>query len=260
VQIVSLTKRVSVVYKPAVDLDEELNYIIKDRICIMKFTQEQWDRHPEFKNPAEDLRKAITLKVTAYILAGEQTITDVRKTAESLLKQILQPKLINVIIYGDTVKGGQLANIFRELEKDYPDLAWQLTTIHDRDEDGSKPSIEWCIDHAVANCKTSGYCTFHAGFEVPSTYLSDIDKALNDDLIQFIALEPINNEEWNGAFIHLGAHKMVEGNRPIKLEEYEDGALIADTVYDKLIHITKQENQGHLVKKVEEICSAMKSI
>lgn len=240
-----------------VDIDTN-RCVIHNRVCIFKFTQEQWDKHPEIKNPATDLRERIKLSCTIYVLVTDDKL-DLKTTLDSLATQTLQAKLIHVVICTDKMKVAHANVLLRDLDRRYPDFSapWQVTTIVDRDEDNIPPSMEWCIDHAVHSCQTPAYAVFTAGFEVPSDYLSSIDKALNDDLMQFIVLDPVNNEGWDGVFVHTGAHRMVDGNYPMKLEEYDDGALISDTVYDKIIYFSKQEKQEHLVKKVEEICPAM---
>src|SRR5688572_21424296 len=155
------------------DIDTETNkFIIKDRICVMKFTQEQWDRHPEIKDPEIDLRKLIAIKATTYILVNNQDLGAIRKTTESLINQTLKPQVVNIILCSNAILVKQVAALLRSLEEQHPDLAWQITNIVDRDADGVLPAMPWCIDHAVANCPTPGYATFEAGFEVPKTYLA----------------------------------------------------------------------------------------
>lgn len=238
------------------EVEHKDNYfIIKDRICMMCCPEETIVKLG-FKNPLQDMRKAIELKCAIYIIATDNsTLEDIKLTIDSLNKQTLRPRCINVIVNTDNISKPRLIKHLNDtqskFENDNLEFIWNITYIQEKDKDGERPSIEWALDHAIFKCEMPFYAVFMAGYMVCPDYLSNIDKALNDELQRFCVLLPF--DEWNGAFVQTLLHKKLGGNAPQTLEEYEDGALIATTIMDKIEWMAKENNQ-HMVKKAEEIC------
>ena len=69
-----------------------------------------------------------------------------------------------------------------------------------------------CIDLGVNKVKTLYYTFLNAGDSIPSNYLSDIDKALNEDMVRFLALNP-ENDSHSGLFMQQKLHTTIGGNK-----------------------------------------------
>jgi hypothetical protein len=68
-------------------------------------------------------------------------------------------------------------------------------------------------------------------------------------------LEP--DKDGNGLVVQTKIHKLVMGNRPVKLQQFEDGELISDNIIDKVKFFSEEQNNSHMVKKVNELCQRM---
>lgn len=238
--------------------EDKESYLIKGRICLMCCPPERIEKL-KLKNPAPELRKLITVQCEAYILAlDDHSLNQVKATIDSLNMQEVRPTCINVILNTDNISRPKLVKYFNELQNAFEqknqEYKWNITYIHERGENGEKFSDEWCLDHAIAKCNSPFYCVFMAGYNVPRNYLSSIDRALNDNIERFSVLLPAHEDSWNGVFVQTAMHKKLDGNVPQTLEEYDDGALVATTIMDKIEFLGKLKDQQYMIKKVTEVC------
>lgn len=81
-----------------------------------------------------------------------------------------------------------------------------------------------------------------AGYEYPLNYIEVIDRAINEQLLRFVALLP--DEDGNGLFVQRGLHNLLQGNK--KLHG-------CDNIIDKIQEIAQEEGTGHMIKRFEEL-------
>lgn len=250
---------------PFMEENGKIYCCIEDRICNMLCTKEKVERH-NMRFPLEEMRQLIKIQYGVFILAEEEhTFEQICETINSLFSQSIQPKEINVILNTDGISRAKLVRFFKEKEDLLQELKWNVIHILDKGEDGSRNSVEWALDYGVSVSKyqQTWLVVFQPGFKVPTTYLSRIDKLINDDLERFSIVLPV--DDWNCAFIQTTLYKSLDGNIPEVLEQEvnEEGKVISDlvatSIMDKIEYKAKEANQLHMIRKAQEICPELAS-
>lgn len=230
---------------------EENHLIIKNRFCLALRT-ETWARKQ--LNPLKKVREEITIQSDFIIYVGpEHNFKDVKDTIESVINQKLLPRTLRIMLNTDDIKPNRVIDL---LEDNLPEsITFFVETIAIKDEKGDRRIRTRCLDISADKCDNTYYAVFNAGFKIPSTFLSDLDFRLNDELDRFCLLEP--DKDGNGLVVQTKIHKLVMGNRPVKLQQFEDGELISDNIIDKVKFFSEEQNNSHMVKKVNELCQRM---
>lgn len=196
-------------------------YVIENRICNM-CRGPAWQREVLAKglDVNETLAKEIKLKPTAIVyMAPKQTIAEAIQTMQDLDNQELKPTKIIVMNNAGIFPRQFLAEVPKSIRTPWTmEFVVEFQTVEVLDALGKNQDntrlLEAmrfrCIDLAMQKVKSVYYSFFFAGSRVPSNYFSDIDRALNEDLIRLLALAP--GADGNGLFMHRNLHMMVGGN------------------------------------------------
>lgn len=219
-------------------------YVIKDRVCLARRTEDsdviRTNRPNEW---AKAVRKEIELRLEAVIvLNGGSSLEDLKMTVTSLEKQSLRPISTVIVINQDDVPA--LTVIWAMRGSTLPE--WRVRHIREREENGERVSLERALDLSVDTEKRClYYSVFHAGFEVPENFVSDIDRRLNDELEQFTMLMPIDedDERNNGLTIQTYAHVKFGGNQPVHVldEKTEEPIAYLPSIQGKIQYQAHQE-------------------
>ena len=217
-----------------VDEEEERDFVvIQDRICNM-LRGEEWKIGVKDKDKDiyELARKEILLNCTVLIYLGPgQSVEDAYMTAQAIQKQEV-PATSTLIVNNSGIAPADFLREWRTRQITFSsemiDIPWKmeyivefqyqefLDTLADATEDEkeklNKQMRLRCIDLGVQKTKTIYYAFFNAGDSIPSNYLSDIDEAMNDDLIRFLALDP-KNRSYSGLLMQTALHKQIGGNK-----------------------------------------------
>jgi hypothetical protein len=227
-------------------------YIVEGRKCNTLRTKQWADEHSDKTKSelAQLVRKEVELNCDIIIVASKPNVylEDIERTVRSALLQTLPAKNIRVVLNVDI----NPLTVYDVANTDN----FYVDNIIIRDIDGNRLPRPQVVDIAADKCTTSQcYAVFDAGFKIPETFVHDLDCIINDNLEVFALLQPKDN---NGLVVHTALHNMLHGNRPIKLEEYEDGALIGDDIVEKAKWLfTQKENIPHMIRKVEDICKGI---
>jgi hypothetical protein len=233
-----------------VEVAKEGHLVIYERICTALRTPVWANKQ---KNPIEAVYKEIRTGIDFIILADNtNSHIDVLKTITCAIQQKTEIQSLRVVINSDRIKTKE---IIKFLEQENPPIEFFVDEVKLRTEDGKRISGDKAIDIAADKCKSTYYAVFNAGSHIPSTFVTDIDNAINKELQRFCLLEP--NDNHNGLVVQQQLHRLLMGSRDVVLEEYKDGALIGDNILDKAIFFAKKNNQSHMIKKVKEICREM---
>ena len=221
-------------------------YMIENRFCV-DGRGEEWRRKHEGKiNLPLIVREENTLTCDLLVLTrGAALVGDIMKTYASVAAQELKPYGLGVILNSKYVRPSQAVAVASQHK------LWWVQKVNEEGADDER-----CIDLAVDKCKGGFYCVVEAGFELPPNFFASIDKAINDDKDKFLALRP-SNHRWNGLVVQRYIHNALKGNTPMKLEQYDDGELIAETLLDKIDYIAKKKNMEYMVKDLSEICNPL---
>ena len=214
------------------------NYkIINGRICNMLRSSiwSQYQNHNgiEEKDFAEKARKEVNVRCSFIIYAGKddfapshedkkarrsyekEKVKQVVSTMKSSESGIIKPEKI-VLVNNAGIKPYDFLNYLRiQAEESGLTSEWSMEYIS-ADETKKiecEKEVLWkCIDIAVKNISTQYYSIFKCGDEIQENYLSDIDKSINEDLNQFLILEPEEENEL-GYFVQRLAHQQFGGNK-----------------------------------------------
>lgn len=198
-------KKVDVEIIEAYDEDKEF-YVINNRLC-------NYCRNSEWGSKVDKHLWTTIVKLQAKltyftIIFANDSLYDIENTINSLIKQDIAPKAIAVIKYPSSIKASKITSLLNKTG-----IKWRLENIVDNELTKNK-----AVDIAVNNFKSLPYyAVFNAGFEVPTNMFSDIDNAINVDMLTFGMLTP--NSQENGKFVPTGIHRALQGNFETTLEE-----------------------------------------
>lgn len=229
----------------AEDHDKEF-YIINGRVCnAFRHITSSWaGTHKD--DAAQQVKKELELKLTMLVHIDDGLI----ETLTSIKNQTLKPHLVVFINNQDKISRADLnATLWDNLGNI---VTWRIfRPINSRETSYSKDEV---TDLAVGNVKTNLYTLVQSGQVLPETFVSDIDKAINEDLMQFLVLKP--NKDGIGLTIHNAAQAQHCG---VFIVKHEDGKVEQFTdMADKIGVICRTEGCEHLVKEVGDICSNLK--
>jgi hypothetical protein len=207
--------------------DEKRDYfLIQDRVCNM-CRGPQWElemKHRKVKDLIKQARQEINLKCTCLIYLGpHDLINEAAKSMLSLDAQKHKADSVIIVNANPTYDPSTFLDFFRKQDFTTPwsmEYVVELQTqeildVFYGDDEQSKDQLEKeayyrCIDIGARKAKTIYYAVIRAGDVLPSHYLQDIDKAINDDMIRVLALEP---EHHTGLFMHRALHSQIGGNK-----------------------------------------------
>jgi hypothetical protein len=234
------------------EIEEEDDYlIIKHRFCTALRTIAWAKKH---RNPIEKVREEIAVQCDFIIYVGApHSFNDIQRTIRTAIAQKIKPLSLRILVNTDDVNPN---NIIDYLEEILPDaLPFFVERVTIKDEHGKHRTRNACLDISADKCESTYYAVFNAGFEIPETFLLDLDYSLNQQLDRFCVLEP--NKDGNGLVVQTQIHKLLMGNRPVKLKQYEDGELVGDNIVEKAHFFAEEQKNTHLIKKVTEVCQGM---
>jgi len=231
---------------PAYDDTGKDFYIIQDRFCVFwrdpNWKDSEFARIPKDKRNYDSLATRVRHEVRAKFLTivyldENSTISDLKKTVNSLKSGSLRPKKIIFCDNKSSVDTRELIKVAKS-----SGCLWGLERIV---EDNA--SKQRCVDIAVKKSKSSEntyYSFFSAGEPVLKNFHSDIDNAINDDLTKFLALY-VEPEEKEGVVsegfvgqVHI--HKQIGGNA-------------RSSFLEKVINVTGEQECQSLVRPLSEI-------
>jgi hypothetical protein len=187
-----------------------------------------------------------TVRCDVLIVTGaEEDLVNLEKTINSLKNQFLQPNGVCVMLRNYNLNMSKVAKLISSFD------IWWINNDTDENDD------VWShIDYAVQSCKGNFYTVIQAGYELPTTFISDIDFALNELNERFVLLEPAD-ETGNCLTVHTPTHNRLKGNRPgVIYEDQENNSVVySETLVDKLKFLAEQHNQHYMIRSIREICN-----
>jgi len=225
--------------------DEEKEYfIVQDRFCVFWRDSEWKDKQEKIGLDKESIQECVRAEVNQRFAAvlyfdKNSDLKDIKLTVASLKSGSLRP---TNIIFCDNKSDINTKDIL-EIAKS-SSIRWSLERIAEKEATQQR-----CVDICVRKLKAMDnpyYSCFRAGFRVVKNFYSDIDKALNDELIKFLALYPKEKEEEglisDGFVGQTHLHKTIGGNRE-------------KSVLEKFINVTESQECRYLIKPLSEIVS-----
>ena len=222
----------------AYDTDNKEFYVVNGRVCnTFRDKNSKWAGKYEGKEE-EVVKEEIKLKMTVMVNIVNG---DIEKTAESIKAQTIKPEMVLFINNQDQLRPGQIhAKLWTSLGNA---VTWRVTRILERN-DGEKPRKERALDIAFGQVKGTYYTVLNTGETLPTDFIENINKALNEKLMQFLMLKPKNGI---GLTVANQMHNIVDGNSPIT--KYN-----ANNVEEKIQLLAENSEQLNFIKPVEEIC------
>lgn len=227
-------------------------FFLHNRICTAcRNANSPWVEEHSPDTWKDQVELETRLKVHVLVLVGpDSTVEQVRTTLESLHQQKHLPGAVHLVVNTPHLKSFQLLQVARHYS---PSLSTQVRVIFERNEDGSRVSPRRMIDLTVLHLEAkrgSFYLTLPAGKRLPPHFLSELDRHVNQELKQFILVEPAVPLE--GLLVSLRMHRLVKGNEFAEHEE-EDGSLIRCDTVEKKIHLMARDDESqHLCRSLEE--------
>ena len=212
---------------------------IKDRVCNACRNEGAVSKIPVRLRHTRILEE-IKIRVAMIVYMNGQTQEeDVYRTLESIYRQTLAPYEI-VLVYSNNgeVAPYRYSNWILEQTETHP-IRWSVESIKFADVDYYS-----AIDIVVKskNMKSTFYSACQAGHEYDLDYLEIINKAINTNMQQLVALLP--DSKGNEIFVQRGLHNFLQGNKPV--ETYLN-------IIDKIRFIAEEENNPNIVKTMNEI-------
>jgi hypothetical protein len=172
---------------------------IHERMCNTCFTADALKDTPRNKWK-QTVIDHITIRVTMVMYVGRSaTDEDVEKTLDSFLYQEILPYSILVIIDYENNNVDRIRH-GKRLRNASGLLHWKIEKINEpTGQDGeSLLGFDNAVDFIIYKNTATYFTSCNAGFEYDREFIKIIDKMINEDMRQFIAILPDN--QGNGMF------------------------------------------------------------
>lgn len=204
--------------------------------------------------PATQARKEVTMRIEVIVILQDgDTIEKLKNTIESVKSQELQPTAVYVIHNADALNIGDV-HVF--LVKNALGLNWTLTDICKRAPIGGRISWGECVDEIFSKLHGHFYVLVTPGQALPSAFLLNIDRAINDNMDRFSVLLYDLPHAQVGVVQH-GFHQAFDGNKPGYAEDFRTtppAQVEFRNVYDKAKFFADAWSEPNLVRKVTDLC------
>lgn len=211
------------------------HFVVLGRFCNACRNHEWGDRHP-VQEWEDIVRKEFSVRVSMIIYMDNSTsLSDLSRTLESIRYQNPAPHGIYVVANNPSLEARVFVNLFRSMKLP---CKWEFRHMQP-DDDGMYPGSGYAVDMTLKTCKSTYYSLCTAGFVYPSNYLATIENAINQDMVRFIALLPMD-DAGNGLVVQTSLHNYVHGNKEVSIAQ-------------KLLEISSEEKTQHMIKRFEDL-------
>ena len=229
--------------------EDNRNVFVIERFCSAARNAEWVEGQTD---PEATVRKELEVACHVYVLALGATFEDIAKTLHSLTHQQPKPTVVEVLVQG-TERPGKL---ILQMQHEFPEgLNWKVRVLN-----SDETNAEDALDRAVPLSNATFYAVFTAGTQVPSTFLKDLDRLVNDELYSFGAITPDNAGE--GLVVLRDMHMRLGGNgtsefvaAPTETDENPTGVLITGLL-NKIRFLSEQVGSKNLILENEVLCNS----
>jgi hypothetical protein len=235
--------------------DEAREFSIIKRFCNT-CRDSRWEHNNKRKNLVELVNKEIKVQIEVYVLVTEEdTPEDVEATLKSLTKQVVKPTKIVVVNNKKNLRPSLVLSLLKGAVTGVP---WRNTTVAETLQDGSPISVERAIDITCCKSEAFFFATFRAGFVVPPIFIEELNVALNEELVRFSVLKPVD-DRYNGFVAQTKLFNLLEGNKAVTLvpESGEGETLHLKNFFEK-VNYFNEDNQNMIMEAVN-VCRCLKS-
>lgn len=187
-------------------------YLISGRICTACRNSEWGKNNPPKTEWANKVKKQMDMRYLVIIIADDN-LELLEKTIKSISEQILPSTELVVARTNKNIQAFEISGIL----KNYRLNSWKITTEQSDFEYGR------CINKIVDNSKgTTFYAVINEGIELDKDVFSEINRRVNEELLQFSMLKVDGITIYNtAAHYHLDGHY----DKPLseKIEEVLNG-------------------------------------
>ena len=233
--------------------EEKKFYIINGRLCngfnepggefAKTFAQEDW---------VETAKKLLKLRLAIIVVIEEgHDLQMLTPTIESIMGQSLKPKQVIFVNNQKTIRAPEIQTKLWKIIGN--SLTWRINAIVERGAGDSFVSVPRAIDHTINSVQSAYYSVFKPGFYIPTSFVEDLNVALNEKMERFSLLLP--QPDGNGLTVQTEMHKnsQINGNMPM-VYETPDGEKLLTTVEEKICNYATLQEKLYLVKKAKEVC------
>jgi len=163
------------------DQDNNEFFVINDAVCSWKRSNNWTGLHlPKIEQESQIAKES---QLSFHVFVGSTNDIDkIAKTIEYINAQTNKPKEITFIRSLDCLI--RPPQIQQQLDKLKSGIIWHISNITDEDA---------CEDDIIAAPKHPFFIYINAGEYIPDTFIEDINRSVNFDMLKFIALLPNDN-------------------------------------------------------------------
>ncbi len=185
-------------------------FIINGIYCYGKRKKKWGDRFKEDK--WLDQLKIENQLYYQVIIFANNSFEDTLTTLKSLLRQKIKPKHVTIVRpFGNEIKPTLLVEYLQDYFQTN-DIKWNMQNIANADLRN-----EQIIDMIINSKPLPYYSVFHARFNIPQDFFSNINDKIYDNTLKFAILLP--NSADNGMVVSTSIHKIYDGNKQSTLIE-----------------------------------------
>jgi hypothetical protein len=213
-------------------------FFLIDTFCNTCRNDEWADRQKD--DVYDVIKREMELKVDLFVLSlfqGDEAEAKIKQTLLSVLEMELKPKKLVIVIM--------------KKKKDYAKILTAIESIM-VDEDGKQiipfrlvgvfrttaNTLGELVDEGFSKAENVFYCTFSAGYEIPSNYLKKVDHLVNVEMEKFSMIEPL--DQFDGFMVQNALHKILYGNNKMPLSE-------------KVKILAEEQEVKHMVRKWDQL-------
>jgi hypothetical protein len=230
------------------------------RAC-MAARKGDWGHGLTDEEKVQKVREELKVAVHVYVPAIGASPEAIEKTLDSLVVQDPKPAAAEVIVHGRWRPGA----LIRRLQERYDDkLNWKLCVVNDDYTDAFQ-----AIDKAVPSCRSPFYAVYHAGSEAPASFLTSLNRFVNDELMTFGVIK--GDDLGNGDVVVREMHECLGGNATVDMvegnpdtmtdEELEKAVTVPVTgIVNKVIFLSEKVGLPNLIQNYQEFKPACPSL
>lgn len=229
--------------------DDKEFFVINNHAC-MTYREKSFLKERTLEEAKIEARERSSVRVGCLVLIKEnswQNDNDIVKTIDSICNQTKQFSEV-IFCANPEVQPSRIMKILNDKKVKFK---WSIRHILDDEYVG-----DVSINIAMQKTNCIYMSVFNSNYSIPSTFVEEIDFALNDKMERFLLLEPVDSEN-NGLTFQSFVFNVLRGNEEATIKDNEEKT--ANTIVEKIKYVATSQNLISMIKKCEEICPCMKN-
>lgn len=225
--------------------DEEKEFYTIEGHACMTYREEGFLKDRTIDEAKDLARKQSSVRLGCLVLIKEINLENLENMINRICSQTKQ--FYEVIFCAEPKVSPR--QIIKLLDSKKVSFKWSIRHVVDEDYSGNMS-----INLAMRKTDSTYMSVFDCSFNIPNTFVEEIDNSLNDDMQRFLVLEAVDDKD-NGLTFQCFIFNALRGNEDAVLEDDPNHKM--DSIVDKIKYVATSQLLTSMIKSCKEICPCM---